>query len=42
MDKSYPLHAGARSALNITAVLCCLLIVGIPGRGQCEMAVAGA
>jgi hypothetical protein len=30
MDKSYPLHAGARSALNITAVLCCLLIVGIP------------
>jgi hypothetical protein len=30
MDKAYPLHAGARSALNITAVLCCLLIVGIP------------
>jgi hypothetical protein len=30
MDKEYPLHKGARSALNITGVLCCLLVVGIP------------
>jgi hypothetical protein len=30
MDKEYPLHKGARSALNVTGVLCCLLVVGIP------------
>lgn len=30
MDKQYPLHKGARSALNVTGVLCCLLIIGIP------------
>ena len=30
MDKSYPLHEGARSALRITGVLCCLLVIGIP------------
>jgi hypothetical protein len=30
VDKQYPLHKGARSALNITGVLCCVLVVGIP------------
>jgi hypothetical protein len=30
MATDYPFHKGARSAYNVTGVLCCLLVVGIP------------